>query len=99
MRWCFDLDYRPEIAWQATRLVTALTDPEFGLPLRQTPFGIDTYDTAPHMRRLGDQEQTAFVDLRFTHRAPSSLRQGPHAAVIRERVAIAAALPERWCAL
>ncbi|GGO58809.1 hypothetical protein [Streptomyces lasiicapitis] len=96
MRWCFDLDHRPGIAWQDDRLADALSDPDFGLPLRRTPFGIDFYDTAPHMLRLGDVEQTAFVDLRFTHLAPSSLRRGPHAAVVRERVAAAVAKPGEW---
>ncbi|MET7759946.1 hypothetical protein ABZT27_35455 [Streptomyces sp. NPDC005389] len=57
------------------------------------------YDTAPYMKRLGDQEETAYLDLRFNYGAPSSLRRGPHAAVIGERVALAAARSDRWSPL
>ncbi|WP_405676316.1 hypothetical protein OG239_41700 [Streptomyces sp. NBC_00868] len=77
VRWAFELDRRPGLPDSQQTLITALTDPDFGLPLRRVPFHIPFYDNLPHYARIGDEADTALIELRSSEIAYRSLEGRP----------------------
>ncbi|MEU0360046.1 hypothetical protein [Streptomyces cyaneofuscatus] len=77
VRWAFELDRRPGLPDSQHALIKALTDPDFGLPLRQVPFNIGFFDNSPRYARIGDQARSALIELRSSEIAYASLEGRP----------------------
>ncbi|MEI7029635.1 hypothetical protein [Streptomyces pratensis] len=77
VRWAFELDRRPGLPDSQHALIKALTDPDFGLPLRPVPFNIAFFDNSARFARIGDQGTTALIELRSSEIAYASLEGRP----------------------
>ncbi|MDX3488175.1 hypothetical protein [Streptomyces sp. ID05-18] len=77
VRWAFELDRRPGLPDSQHALIEALTDPDFGLPLRRVRFNIDFFDNSARYARIGDQAETALIELRSSEIAYASLEGRP----------------------
>ncbi|MGW0669752.1 hypothetical protein [Streptomyces sp. NPDC002746] len=77
VRWAFDIDRRPGLPDSQHALIQALTDRDFGLPLREVPFNIGFFDNSPRYARIGDQAKSALIELRSSEIAYASLEGRP----------------------
>ncbi|MFB8085035.1 hypothetical protein [Streptomyces sp. NPDC055992] len=65
VRWCMEIDFRPGTPQYRDRLVAALTDPEFGLPVAPE-LEASGGPLPAHMMRLADAGRTALIEFRFS---------------------------------
>ncbi|MYS37203.1 MULTISPECIES: hypothetical protein [unclassified Streptomyces] len=77
VRWAFDIDRRPGLPDSQHALIQALTDPGFGLPIQEVPFGIPFFDNSARHTRIGDDTATALIELRSSEITYPSLDGRP----------------------
>ncbi|GAB2768968.1 hypothetical protein [Streptomyces bullii] len=68
VRWCLDIIHRSGVCYQKQELVSAVTDPEFGLPVARAGHLDAIYppETMKNWIRLDDEARTGLIELRFT---------------------------------
>ncbi|MFF1847126.1 hypothetical protein ACFVW9_36300 [Streptomyces sp. NPDC058217] len=75
VRWCIDVIHRRGVQYRKEELVTALCDPDFGLPVSPARHLDTTFpDELENCIRLDDEARTGLIELRFQTFNYSSLQ-------------------------